>query len=267
MSPQPSSESTEKPAEKPFPAPCHSLSVLAPLRWLRLGWADMLRAPRLSLTYGFVLMLISASIGVLTWRYGSLALYLGLATGFVFVGPILAVGLYSISRQLEAGLEPVMGYCIQQGWRHVRGLMVLGLVLLVVLLVWARAAAVVHIFFPVEANPSWQELLPFLGIGSAIGAVFAAIVFTASAFSLPMIMDRQVDSITAVVSSFNAVLSNKGAMLVWVSLIGLTVLLGFASAFLAFIVLLPLIGHATWHAYRETIDASAWNKNAPGEAS
>lgn len=263
MSPQPNTEPAQQPATTPFPAPCHHLALAAPLRWLRLGWADMMRAPRLSLTYGFVLMLISVLIGTLTWRYGSLALYLGLATGFVFVGPILAVGLYSISRQLEAGLEPVMGYCIQQGWHHVRGLLVLGLVLLVVLLVWARAAAMVHIFFPVEANPSWQELLPFLGIGSAIGAVFAAIVFTASAFSLPMIMDRQVDSITAVVSSFNAVLSNKGAMLVWMSLIGLTVLIGFATGFLAFIVLLPLIGHATWHAYRETIDASAWTRNAP----
>ncbi len=257
------SNPSKTPAETPFPAPCRTLSPLAPLRWLRLGWADLTRAPRLSLTYGFVLMSISVLIGALTWRYGTLALYLGLATGFVFVGPILAVGLYSISRQLEAGLVPFMGYCIQEGWRQVRGLLVLGLVLLIVLLVWARAAAMVHIFFPVEANPSWRELLPFLGVGSAIGAVFAALVFAVSAFSLPMIMDRRVDSITAVVSSFNAVLSNKGAMLVWISLIGVTVLLGFATAFLAFIVLLPLIGHATWHAYRETIDASAWNKNTP----
>ena len=265
MSTQPLTDPSEAPAARPFPAPCCTLTVMAPLRWLRLGWGDIVRAPRLSLTYGLVLTLISIGIGGLTWQYGTLALYLGLATGFVFVGPILAVGLYSISRQIEAGLEPFMGYCIQQGWRHVRGLMVLGLVLLIVLLVWARTAAMVHIFFPVEANPGWQELLPFLGIGSAIGAVFAAIVFTASAFSLPMIMDRQVDSITAVVSSFNAVLSNKGAMLVWICIIGLTVLLGFATGFLAFIVLLPLIGHATWHAYRETIDASAWDKNLPGE--
>lgn len=257
------SNPSKNPAETPFPAPCRTLSLLAPLRWLRLGWADLTRAPRLSLTYGFVLMSISVLIGALTWRYGTLALYLGLATGFVFVGPILAVGLYSISRQLEAGLVPFMGYCIQEGWHQVRGLLVLGLVLLIVLLVWARAAAMVHIFFPVEADPSWRELLPFLGVGSAIGAVFATLVFAVSAFSLPMIMDRRVDSITAVVSSFNAVLSNKGAMLVWISLIGVTVLLGFATAFLAFIVLLPLIGHATWHAYRETIDASAWNKNTP----
>lgn len=266
MSTQPLSDPSEAPAATPFPAPCHALQVAAPLRWLRLGWADITRAPRLSLTYGFVLALISGLIGSLTWRYGTLALYLGLATGFVFVGPILAVGLYSISRQLEAGLKPFMGYCIQEGWHHVRGLMVLGLVLLIVLLVWARAAAMVHIFVPVDANPTWQELVPFLGIGSVVGLIFASIVFAISAFSLPMIMDRKVDPITAVVSSVNAVLSNKGAMSVWVSLIGLTVLIGFATAFLSFIVMLPLIGHATWHAYRETIDASAWARNAPGEA-
>ena len=266
MSIQPLSDPAETPVERPFPAPCRTLKMSAPLRWLRLGWADITRAPRLSLTYGFVLMLISVLIGALTWRYGTLPLYLGLATGFVFVGPILAVGLYSISRQLEASLAPFMGHCIQEGWHHVRGLMVLGLVLLIVLLVWARAAAMVHIFFPVEANPTWQELLPFLGIGSAIGSIFVVVVFAVSAFSLPMIMDRKVDSITAVVSSVNAVLHNKGAMLVWVSLIGLTVLIGFATAFLSFIVMLPLIGHATWHAYRETIDASAWNRNAPGES-
>ncbi len=264
MSTQPVTESAEAPTERPFPAPCRTLQATAPLRWLRLGWADITRAPRLSLTYGLVLTFISLAIGSLTWRYGTLALYLGLATGFVFVGPILAVGLYSISRQLEAGLKPFMGYCIQEGWHHVRGLMVLGLVLLIVLLIWARAAAMVHIFVPVEANPSWQELVPFLGIGSAVGSIFAAIVFAVSAFSLPMIMDRKVDSITAVVSSVNAVLNNKAAMLVWISLIGLTVLIGFATAFLSFIVMLPLIGHATWHAYRETIDASAWTRNAPG---
>ena len=265
MPTQPISNPSETPAEMPFPVPCRTLALTAPLHWLRLGWADITRAPRLSLSYGLVLMLISVAISALTWRYGTLAMYLGLTTGFVFVGPILAVGLYSISRQLEAGLAPFMGYCIQQGWQHVRGLLVLGLLLLIVLLVWARAAAMVSVFIPLEANPGWQELLPFLGIGSVIGAIFAVIVFAVSAFSLPMIMDRKVDSITAVVSSINAVLRNKGAMGVWISLIGLTVVIGFATAFLAFIVLLPLIGHATWHAYRETIDASAWPKNLAGD--
>jgi uncharacterized membrane protein len=236
------------------------------LGWLRLGWRDLVRAPRPSIAYGLALTALSYLIAAYSWTYGTLALYFGLATGFVLVGPVLAIGLYSISRQIESGREPVLGYCFREGWDHVRDALIFGVVLLVVLLVWARAASMVHIFFPVRATPDWRDLLPFLGVGTAVGAVFAAIVFAASAFSLPMIMDRKVDAITAVVTSVNAVLRNKPAMLVWGSLIVATVALGFATAFLGFVVLLPVIGHATWHAYRETIDASAWPENAPPTA-
>lgn len=206
-------------------------------------------------------MALSLALAVLTWRFGTIAIYIGLATGFVFVGPVLAVGLYSISRQLGMGQVPVMGYCLREGWSHLRELLVLGIVLLVAMLVWARAAATVHVFFPVESQPGLAQMLPFLGIGSVVGAVFAGIVFAASAFSLPMIMDRRVDAVTAVVSSVNAVLRNKKPLLLWVCLIGAAVVLGFATACLGFAVLLPLIGHATWHAYRETIVASAWPPN------
>ncbi len=258
MSSLPVSESPQSPENLPFVAPCRTLDTAAPLRWLRLAWADMARAPRLSLSYGAALMALSMLIAALTWRFGTMALYIGLATGFVFIGPVLAVGLYSISRQLGKGLTPVMGYCLREGTYHIRELLVLGIILLVVLLVWARAAATVHVFFPDEPNPGLDQLLPFLGIGSVVGLVFASIVFAASAFSLPMILDRKVDAITASVTSINAVQRNKKPMLLWAALIGVSVLLGFASACVGFAILLPLIGHATWHAYQETIDASAW---------
>ncbi len=263
MSATPVSETPPAPENLPFAAPCRTLDTWAALRWLALGWADLRRAPTLSLAYGAVLMLLSLAIAGLTWRYGTIALYLGLASGFVFIGPVLAVGLYSISRQLAKGQAPVLGYCLREGRSHLRELAVLGLVLLVLMLLWARAAATVHVFFPDEGQPTLENLLPFLGIGSAVGAVFAFIVFSASAFSLPMIMDRKTDAITAVVTSVNAVLRNKLALFVWACLIGAAVVLGFATACIGFAVLLPLIGHATWHAYRETIDASAWPENAP----
>lgn len=265
MSTVPVSNSSEPPEPMPFVAPCATLATVAPLRWLKLGWSDLVRAPLLSLTYGLALMALSLIVAGLTWRFGTIALYIGLATGFVFVGPVLAVGLYSISRQLGTGRKPVLGYCVREGWGHIRELLVLGLILLVVLLVWARAAATMYVFFPMEGDPDLLQLLPFLGIGSTVGAVFAGVVFSASAFSLPMIMDRKVDAITAVVTSANAVLRNKVPMLVWAGLIGLVVVLGFATGFLGFVVLLPLIGHATWHAYLETIDASAWDRNEPVE--
>lgn len=261
MPASPVTEVPPTPENMPFAAPCRTLDRSAPLRWLRLGWADIMRAPRLSLAYGAVLMALSVLIAALSWRYGMAAFYLGLATGFIFIGPLLAVGLYSISRQLSKGQKPVMGYCVREGWHHVKELLVLGIVLLVVMLVWARAAATLHVFFPVESNPSLDQWLPFLGIGSGVGALFTLIVFSVSAFSLPMILDRKVDAVTAVVTSVNAVLRNKQPMLLWAGLIGLSVVIGFATAFVGFAVLLPLIGHATWHAYQETIDASGWPLN------
>lgn len=263
-----SSQSPElkNPAEPmPFVAPCRALDMTAPLRWLRLGWMDLTRAPRLSLIYGFALTLLSLLITGFTWRFGTMALYIGLASGFIFVGPVLAVGLYSISRQLEEGRKPVLGYCIREGQQHLRELLVLGIILLVVLLVWARAATIMSVFLPMQAHPGWQQLLPYFGIGSMVGAVFAGVVFAASAFSVPMIMDRKADAITAVVTSTNAVLRNKKPMLLWAAIIVLSVLLGFATALIGFLILLPIIGHATWHAYREAIDASAWEKNSPVE--
>lgn len=255
-----------KPAEDmPFAAPCHTLDIAAPLRWLRLGWMDLTRAPQVSLIYGFALTLLSLLITLFTWRYGTMALYIGMASGFMFIGPVLSVGLYSISRQLGEGRKPVLGYCIREGQYHLRELLVLGIILLVVLLLWARAATMVNVFMPMQANPGWQQMLPFFVIGSMVGALFAGLVFAASAFSLPMIMDRKADAITAVVTSANAVLRNKKPMLLWAAIIVLTVLLGFATALIGFLVLLPVIGHATWHAYRETIDASAWEKNSPAD--
>ena len=119
----------------------------------------------------------------------------------------------------------------------------------------------IHVFYPVQSNPELTSYLAFFGIGTLIGAIFSAIIFIASAFSLPMIMDRKVDMITATITSINAVLKNKKAMLVWASLICLSVIISFATAFLGFLVLLPVIGHATWHAYQETIDASQWPRH------
>ncbi len=246
----------------PFVAPCRTLDMNAPWRWLRLGWMDFTRAPKLSLVYGLALTLLTLIVIILTLRFGTMALYISLASGLIFFGPILAVGLYSISRQLDDGRKPMLGYCMREGISHLSELLVLGIVLLLVLLVWTRAATVMSIFLPMQAHPDWLQLLPFFGIGSMVGAVFAGVVFAASAFSLPMIIDRKADAITAVITSVNAVLRNKTPMLLWATIIMLTVLLGFATALIGFLVLLPIIGHATWHAYKETIDASAWPKNS-----
>jgi uncharacterized membrane protein len=242
----------------PFVAPCNELPNAAPFEWLAHAWRDMRAAPVLSLFYGVLLALLSAGIAVLTWRSGLIVLYLGLATGFVFVGPWLAMGLYSISYQLEAGRKPTLAYSLRQARAHMRDTLVLGICLLIVLLVWARAATLMNVFRPQTGLPTLREILPFLAIGSCVGAIFAAIVFAATAFSLPMLLDRRTDAITAVVTSINATLRNKRTMLIWAMLIVAAVVVGFATLFVGFIVLMPLLGHASWHAYRATIDARMW---------
>lgn len=242
----------------PFVAPCRRLDTRAPLHWLGLGWRDFKRAPRQSISYGTVMLLLSYLITFLALRYGNLSLLLGLLSGFVFMGPVIAIGLYSVSCQLQRGIAPRLGYCLREGRRHLGNELIFAFILLIVFLIWARAASMVHVFFPAKAEPSLNDLVIYLGIGTAVGSIFSAIIFCVSAFSLPMIMDRKVDMVTAVVTSVNAVLRNKKPMMLWAGIIVLAVLIGFMTAFLGLVILLPVIGHATWHAYQDTIDASAW---------
>jgi uncharacterized membrane protein len=255
----------------PFVAPCRTLSAGAPFGWLRRGWADMRAAPRQSLSYGVVVVLLSFTVAVVAIRFGGYWELLALVSGFIFIAPLLAVGTYAISEQLERGEQPSLRRCLFEERRAFASLMVFALMLMVVFLVWARAGSAIHVFFPVGSDPGWREYLTFFGIGSVVGSIFAAVVFAAAAFSLPMLVDRDVDTVTAVVTSINAVLRNKAAMVVWAGLIVLAVAPGFSLLFVgrergaavavlmvALGLTLPLIGHATWHAYRETIDASAW---------
>jgi uncharacterized membrane protein len=259
----------------PFVAPCATLDTWAALGWLRQAWSDFKSAPRQSLTYGGVVVLLSWGLAYVTMRFGGYWELLALVSGFILIAPVVAVGTYSISEQLERGVRPSLRRCFVEERRALGNLMVFALMLLVVFLVWWRAASAIHIFFPVDmATPDWTDYLQFLGIGSAVGSMFALIVFAAAAFSLPMLVDREVDSITAVVTSVNAVLRNKPAMAVWAATIVVAVAPGFAvllvaherSAHLALVLALlgftlPLVGMATWHGYRATIDASGWPRN------
>ncbi len=244
------------PSSMPFAAPCNTLDMHAPIRWLRKGWQDIRVAPKQSLLYGAAMMILSYTLAFLAYKMGSFIIMVALLSGFMFLGPVLAIGLYSISYQIQRGRKPVLGYCLREGKRHLGNEMVFAAILLVVFLLWMRATSTVHIFFPAETNPEWSDLALFLGIGSIVGAIFSAVIFCASAFSIPMFMDRKVDVVTAVVTSINAVLRNKAVSLFWGFLIVALTLSGVLTGTL--FVILPLIGHATWHAYQETIIADAW---------
>lgn len=246
------------PDQLPFVAPCRDLAIAAPLQWVKAGWQDMQRAPRQSLTYGVAVLIGSWLASLIAWQLGGMMLLIGIATGFLFIAPLVAIGVYEISRQLERGETPTLTQGLKATRRNMGNELIYALVIMVVFLVWARAATMMSIFLPEGADPAWGDLVTYLGIGSAVGSVFAAATFAASAFSLPMIADRDTDAVTAVVTSINAVLRNKFAMLVWVSIILACLVIGLLTAFLGLAVLMPLLGHATYHSYRHTIDASAW---------
>lgn len=250
----------------PFVAPSRRVPATAPLRWLALGWRDMTRAPRQSLTYGALVLALSVCVSAVAWRWGSSWLVIVALSSFIFVGPVVALGVYAISAQLERGETPSLRRCLIRE-RHALGdALVYSLVLMVVCLVWVRAGSAVQIFYPEEAPPPVAALVQFFAIGSLVGSLFAAVAFAASAFSLPMLVDRKADGVTAVVTSVNAVLRNKRAMAVWIALIVAAVAIGFATALVGLAVTMPLIGHATWHAYRDVVDASAWPEREPVRA-
>ena len=243
-----------EPAIEPLLYPCNELGMDAPMRWLRLGWNDFKRARAQSLSYGSGLVLLGYLLLWLAWD-GDTVILFTLVVTFILGGPVLAFGLYSISRQLEQGRDPRLGICWLESRNHLRNELLFALVMLVVLLIWARAASMVHVFFPVGEELGVIGWLQFLAVGSAVGSIFAYIVFSSSVVALPMMLDRGTDAITSALTSINAVMNNKAVMLLWALIILGLVLLGFATALLGLAVILPLIGHASWHAYRETVTA------------
>ncbi len=258
--PEPSAPATKAPgpeAPKAFLVPCAQLKFDAPWRWLGLGWQDFRCAPGLSLVFGIAIMLVSIAVSALAWELGRFALLATLLSGFVFIAPLIAVGLYCVSREHEAGRKPRLSHSFALARRVLGQAGVFALMQLVILLVWSRAGMMVSAFFPVFAQDT-HLLTQFLLVGSAIGSVFAALTFASAAFSLPMIADRDVDMVTAVVSSINAVLSNKPVLLLWAAIIVALTVIGFATAFLGLIVAMPWLAYSSWHAYRETLDASDW---------
>lgn len=252
-------------SDLPFVAPCRRLSPFAPLRWLRLGYRDFRRAWPQSLSYGVFMAVTMALVSAGTWVFGSYWLMFAMLGGFIFLAPLTCTGLYVLSAQLERGQAPSLRRALRGGMRRYLGNeMVFALVLMVIFLVWIRAGAMLSVFLPMSGKPQFGELTGYLAVGSAVGAVFAAVTFSASAFSLPMIVHRRVDAITAVVTSVNAVLRNKLALAIWMALIIVGVLAGVATAFVGLAVILPIIGHAAWHGYQETIDADAFPRHQAG---
>jgi uncharacterized membrane protein len=241
-----------------FIAPCRDLKPSAPLQWLALGWKDLRATRALSLGWGLICVALMALVGWAAWLLGSWVLLISVLSGFVIIAPLLAFALYSVSRQLRNGNKPTLASTLRAAKAPFGNALVFALVLLIIFLVWARAASMVHIFFPTDGTTTAVEMLVFLAVGSAIGSVFAVVSFAASAFSLPFIANRDVDVVTAIVSSIHAVMRNKWTMLCWASLIVLLTAVGFLTALLGFIVIIPWLAYASWHGYRAALEVDHW---------
>jgi uncharacterized membrane protein len=235
-----------------------------PWQWLAQGWQDLTRAPLVSIGLGLVFAVVSWLLTFGLWWGGYLYLVLPMATGFMIVGPILAIGFYEISRCLAAGERVGLISAFAVFRRNPRQIAVMGFILLLVLLTWIRIAAMIFMLFWGLEPPSFQDLivntflrpssLPFLIFGVGVGGLFAFLAFAISAVSIPMLADRpRVDAITAIVTSVRAVRENPGPMVLWAALIAAATGVGLATLYLGLIVTVPLLGYATWHAYRDLV--------------
>ena len=233
----------------------------APFNWLRLGWFDMTANLGTSLFYGLPFWCMALVLHGVFHTEPEYAMTV--VSACLLLGPFVAMGLYDLSRRREQGLAPsFMGSLIS--WKqHLRSMGMLVGVLLVLTLLWGRASLIVTALFfntnmPADFNvmdaafnaDNWEFLIAY----AVVGGAFAALVFSLSAVSVPMILDRDTDAITAAITSIEVVSKNSAVMMLWAVLIallvGISVLLPFA---IGTAVVGPLLGHASWHAYRESV--------------
>jgi uncharacterized membrane protein len=258
----------------------YRVDIEAPWRWIQAGWSDIERNPRISLTYGAIFTFLALVLLFGLSYSGFQSMILPLAGGFLLIGPVFAVGLYESSRRLAAD-EPVSFDALCNASSQAVGQLALfGLSLMLIYLAWVELAFLLFmLFYGGQPLPSLQEFVPsllftwkgvgLLVIGSVAGAVIAALVFTISIVSVPMLMFRRVGVAMAVITSVQAVRLNYQTAALWAVLIVGLMVLGIATLFVGMIIAFPLVGHATWHAYREIVaddsEEEASLKAAPKE--
>lgn len=261
-------EAEAKQAASSFVAPPYAIRQVpfdAPWSWLAAGWHDMWRVPRVSLAYGAIFAVAGFLLAFGLTQVGLQSLILVLAAGFILVGPMIAVGLYEASRRLEKR-EPVnLASTLRAGSFGWGQLAYMGLLLMLIYLAWVEIALLLFMLFlgPAAAPPleAFVPILlltrPGLGlliVGTAVGAALAATIFAVSAVAVPLLMVERVDVVTAALTSVRACRQNPKAMALWAALIAGAMLFSFATLFFGLVIAFPLIGHATWHAFRDLIE-------------
>jgi uncharacterized membrane protein len=253
MATPPETHVSAVPAVRPVPP-------MAPFTWLAQGFRDY-RAHRLaSLFYGACFALMGWFIAYTfqhAYEYVS-----ALVTGFFLVGPFLAIGLYDLSRRRERGLPTRLAPTLRAWAPNVGAIGMFTLVLTIILLVWARASLIVFALFYTGEMPTVDTFLrqlvsadnfEFITAYILVGGFFAVLVFALSVVSVPMMLDRDTDGVIAALTSLKAFGASVPAMIVWGTIIVVLTGLGFALLFVGLVVTVPVIGHATWHAYRQLV--------------
>ena len=273
MQTPPPTDRTEQPLQvapgpfvpPPSHAPCKTIATLAwgqPFVWLRKGFADLLAHPGIAAFYGVAFCTMAV---VLAAVFRSKPEYtLSIASGCLLVGPFLAMGLYEVSRRRELGIAPELGSSVTCWDRHLGSMGLLVLVLMVLELLWGRASLVVFAVFFNTGMPSTTGVLEavfnpknwqFVAVYAVVGGAFSAMVFATAVVSIPMILDRDTDAISAAITSLEVVFNNAGVMLLWgLLLTGLVVLAMLLPWSVGLLVVGPWLGHASWHAYRGSVD-------------
>jgi uncharacterized membrane protein len=235
------------------------LALSDPLRWLALGWRDFRRCPRIGVFYGTCFMVMGWAL--MKVFEAAPAYVMALSAGFLLIGPFLCLGLYRASQRLERGEKPDFMDSLLAFRTRTGTLALFALVLLILELLWGRATLVIFAVsfdgMP-DLKGSLLALMDPANIGFTlawlgVGAVFAGLIFSVSAVSIPMILDRQTDAVTAGLTSLRVVLTQTPVMLLWGALITVLVVAAMLPWFAGLPVVGPVLGHASWHAYRAAV--------------
>jgi len=229
---------------------------------LRLGWRDFRAAPLYGL--GFSCVYVALGLGLTLLGASTFVWTLALALGFPLVAPFAAVGLYEVSRRLEAGapLEPraILGVVVAE--RH-RQLPWMGAILVLIFLFWSFFAHMTFALFMglsalTNITSSWQALLTpngmtMIAVELVVGGAVALLTYALTVIAMPYLLDREVDFVTAMLTSLRVVAAHRGVMLVWAALIAGVLGISMLPLFLGLFVSLPVLGHASWHLYRRAL--------------
>jgi uncharacterized membrane protein len=239
------------------------IRLAQPWDWLRKGWQDILQARRYSLTYGAVVVLVST---LMTWALvseGYVFIVPFLAAGFYLLAPVVGLRLYQMSAHLERD-EPLQFCNALEAWRRNQGqLSIITAALIIIMQFWMMANFVLFALLYTNLHPPLENFFSvvflsgennaFVFASVLLGFVLAGLAYAISAISVPMLVDRRIDGFTAIRTSVKAVMTNWQAMSLWAAIIVASIAIGFLTFYIGLVIAMPLLGHATWHAYRDLV--------------